>query len=63
MSTEKKTAASAVKEPKFTKQSLLNSKRFRDECDIVSALLIDDEEYTISEVEGMITKYMKGMVK
>lgn len=63
MSTEKKTAASAVKEPKFTKQSLLNSKRFRDECDIVSALLIDGEEYTISEVEGMITKYMKGMVK
>lgn len=63
MSIEKKSAASAAKEPTFTKESLLNSKRFRNERDLVSALLIDGKEYTISEVEGMITKYMKGMVK
>lgn len=62
MSNKKKPAASAATEPKFTKASLVNSKRFRNERDIVSALLKDDVEYTISEVEGMITEYMKGKV-
>ena len=63
MSTKKKPAASAAKEPKFSKKALVNSKRFRNECDLVSALLEDGNEYTISEVEDMIAKYMKGKVK
>ena len=58
MSTKKKST-----EPKFTKESLLNSKRFHNERDLVSALLEDGAEYTIPEVEEMITKYMKGKVK
>lgn len=63
MSSGKKSAASAATEPKFNKESLLNSKRFQNERDLVSALLKDDGEYTISEVEEMIAKYMKGTVK
>ncbi len=63
MSTKKKPAASAAQEPKFTKDALLNSKRFRNERDIVAALLKDDVEYAVSEVEVMITEYMKGKVK
>ena len=63
MSTKKNSAASAAKEPTFTKEVLVTCKRFRNKCDIVSALLKDGVEYTISEVEGMITKYMKGKVK
>lgn len=63
MSTKKNPAASAAKEPKFTKEALLNSKRFRDERDIVSALLQNDVEYSVSEVEDMIKNYMKGKVK
>lgn len=63
MSTKKKPAASAAKEPTFTKEALVNAKQFRDKCDIVSALLTDGNEYTVSEVEEMITKYMKGKVK
>ena len=63
MSTKKKTAASAVTEPTFSKEALVNSKRFRNERDLVSALLKEDVKYTVSEVEGMITNYMKGMVK
>lgn len=58
MSTKKKSD-----EPMFTKEALVNSKRFRDERDIVSALLENDGKYTISEVETMITEYMKGKVK
>ena len=63
MSTKKSPAASAAKEPAFTKIALVNSKRFRDKRDIVSALLEDGVEYTLSEVETMIAKYMKGNVK
>ena len=59
----KKSAASAATEPKFTKESLMNSMRFRNERDLVSALLTDGKEYAISEVEEMIMKYMKGKVK
>ena len=61
--TKKKSTAKAVKGSKFTKEALVNSKRFRNERDIVSALLEDGVEYTISEVEEMITEYLKGEVK
>lgn len=63
MSTKKKPAASAATEQKFTKESLVNSKRFRDHRDIASALLEDGAEYTITEVEAMITDYLKGKVE
>ena len=63
MSTKKKPAASAATEPKFTKEALMNSKRFHNERDIVSAVLEDGVEYAVSEVEGIITEYMKGKVK
>ena len=59
----KKPAASAAKEPKFSKEALLNSKRFRKQHDFVMALLKDGEEYTVSEVEVIIEKFMKGKVK
>lgn len=52
-----------TKEPTFSKEALLKSVRFRDNRDIVSALLEDGKEYAILEVEDMITKYMKGKVK
>lgn len=63
MSNKKKPAASAVAESQFTKEALVNSKRFRNERDIVSALLKNDVQYTITEVQNMIAEYMKGMVK
>ena len=57
MSTKKK------KELTFSKEALLKSMRFRDNRDIVSAVLEDGVEYTISEVETMIANFMKGKVK
>ena len=50
-------------ELKFIKEVLVNSNRFRHERDLVSAVLEDDVEYTISEVEDKIAKYLKGEVK
>lgn len=63
MSTKNKSVVKTTTEPTFTKDVLVKSKRFYNEQDIVSALLKDGVEYTISEVEGMIEKYMKGKVK
>lgn len=63
MTTKKKPTASAVKESKFTKEMLVNSKRFRKNRDLVSAILEDGVEYDIEEVEAMVAKYMKGTVK
>lgn len=63
MSTKNKPVAETTMEPTFTKETLMKSKRFHNKQDIVSALLKDGVEYTISDVEGMIEKYMKGKVK
>ena len=62
-SAAKKTTVSAVVEPVFTKNALVNSKRFRNERDLLSALLKDGVEYTISEVDDVIMNYKKGKVK
>lgn len=59
----KKPAASAAKEPAFTKEALMNSKLFRKQRDFVSAFLKDGEEYTVSEVETIIENFKKGKVK
>jgi arginine repressor len=47
----------------FTKDVLVNSNRFRSKRDLVSAILEDGVEYTISEVEDKIAEYLKGEVK
>ena len=63
MPRKKNPATEVAIEPAFTKEALMNSKRFRNERDLVSALLEDGKEYTIPEVEDAIAKYMKGKVK
>lgn len=62
MDIEKETKKGAIEQPKFTKEQLLDSDRFRDRIDLVSTLLSDAEEYTIEFVEEQIEKYMKGQV-
>lgn len=62
-----KTAASEtpVIENKFSKGQLLAAKRFQGKKDIVNAVLSkypDTDTFTISSVEEMIEKYMKGKV-
>lgn len=47
----------------FPKSAILVSERFRNQRDIVNALLDDDKNYTLDEVEREINKYMKGQVK
>ncbi|MGL4791301.1 MAG: hypothetical protein ACRCW1_07825 [Anaerotignaceae bacterium] len=48
---------------KFTKKKLIEATRFQHNRDLLTAILSDEETYSISQVEAMITKFMKGAVK
>jgi hypothetical protein len=58
-------AEKAVKKtPKFAKDALLKSKRFRDRRDALTFLLEDGREYTAPEVEKILNDYYtKGEVR
>ena len=49
-------------ETKYTKEQLINSDVFSSKRDLLTALLIDGESYTVKETEEMIKKYLKGKV-
>lgn len=50
-------------EPKFNKEQIIAAKRFRHQRDLVTAVLEDDKQYTMTEVGTLMEKYMKGEVK
>ena len=47
----------------YTKQNLLSSKKYANQKDLINALLEDDKKYTLNEVDTILTKYLKGVVK
>lgn len=57
--TEKPAEELKAKEPKFSKRQLYESKLFSEKKDLIAALL-PDGEYTISEAEETINKFLKG---
>ena len=56
-------AAEEKSEPKFTKKQVLAAARYENRKDLVSALLRDDREYTMAEVDRLVDQTMKGQVK
>lgn len=50
-------------EPKFRKDQILASKKFKNRRDLLSAVLEDGQLYTMPEVNTLVEKYMKGTVK
>ena len=48
--------------PTFTKEQLMQSKRFARRADILAVLLEDDRQYTISEAQTLVNNIMKGVV-
>lgn len=63
-----KKVANKAAEPKkkevdtFTKVSIISSLRFADYKDILTAILDDKKKYSISEVNDLLDKFMKGKV-
>ena len=50
-------------EPVFTKEQLLNSKKYRESADIVGAVLVSGQTYTFKQVDAEIDKFMKRKVE
>ena len=50
-------------EPVFTKEQLMNSKKYRDRADLIGAVLISGQSYTFKQVDTEIEKFMKKEIK
>lgn len=48
-------------EIKYTKNNILNSKKYQNRKDLLNVLL-EDKEYSFKEVDVLIDKFMKGKV-
>lgn len=49
--------------PKLKKEALLRAKKYAGQRDVLAALLKDDQEYTVAEVNAILEKFAKGKVK
>lgn len=60
----KKTAAPLPDESaiRFGKNKLLTFKRYAGRVDLLTALLEDKREYTLTEADSLIQNFMKGRV-
>lgn len=52
-----------TKELKYTKESILNSKKYSERKDILSVILKEDEEYTSHDIDDILNKFMKGAIE
>ena len=63
MAAKKKKEDTQKPEVVYTRQQLLQAKRYADRLDLINTLLKDGKSYSIQQVDEMIEKYMKGKVK
>jgi hypothetical protein len=47
---------------KFTKEQLVQSKRYMDRIDLLNVLLQTDKSYSLEEVDDLMNNFMKGKV-
>ena len=48
---------------RFTKEQILDSKRYQHRRDVLESLLSGEKTYSHADVEGTLEKFMKGKVK
>lgn len=51
------------KDETFSKEAIVNSKTFKLNKDALNVLLDDEKRYSISEVQKILSDFMKGKVK
>ena len=49
--------------PTFKKEAVLRAKKYAGQRDVLAALLKDDQEYTVAEVNAILENFAKGKVK
>lgn len=47
---------------KYSKEQIIESKKFKSRVDVLKVILDENKTYTIAEVENEINKFMKGKV-
>ena len=64
MANKKELEKPAIKElPKFTKAQIVGSQKYERFKDFLTGNLEDDKMYSMQDVDSLLEKYMKGMVK
>ena len=63
MATKKKTTKTTKNEPMFTKEQIIHSKKYQGLRDVCSAVIPNDFKGTLTQVDNLIEKFMKGTVK
>lgn len=58
----KKKIVENTAENKFSKKQIVSSKRYRNNVDLLNAVLKDNKTYTLKEVNEIIEKFKKGKV-
>lgn len=53
----------AVQTMSFTKQQILESKKYKNRRDLLHALLNDGESYTLKQVDAALSAFLKREVK
>ncbi len=48
---------------RYTKDQLIRSEKYRNQRDLLSALLDDRKVYSVTEAEEIMNQFMKGRVK
>lgn len=46
----------------YSKEQIIKSKKYIKHRDLLNALLDDEKQYTIEEIEKLISDFMKGKV-
>lgn len=60
--TESKAIENKIMENKFTKEQLVNSQKYRQYKDLLQAILKENKQYTLKQIDEEIKKFMKGKV-
>lgn len=55
--------AKTASEAAYTREQIVSSQRYASRRDLVSVLLENGKTYTLTEVDTLINKFMKGAVK
>lgn len=63
MKVTKKDTKNKIAEDKYTKKQIVNSKTFKENKDLLNALLEENKLYTKNEINEIIKNYKEGMVK
>ena len=46
----------------YSKEQILNSKKYKNRRDVLGVILADDKMYTMETVDSLLEKFMKGKV-